>query len=117
MLMLLLLSLCVATTAGFLHNDNVVNTKGTTLKHVIQTHAVVQGFADAPTQHSLKFCKGKPVHSVAILATPLSSDFRFSPTRNLFPQKALQMYAEFTRPDPCMFINYCSKFDKCICAA
>lgn len=70
-----MLSLCVAITAGFLQNDNFVNTKGTTLKHVIQTHAVVQGFADAPAQHSLKFCKGKPVHSVTILATPLSSDF------------------------------------------
>ncbi len=111
--LLLSLSLCVAVTAGFLHNDNVVNTKDTTLKHVIQTHAVVQGFADAPTQHSLKFCRGKPVHSVAILAMPLSSDFRFSPTMNLFPQKALLMCAEFTRPDLFTFL----KFDKCICVA
>lgn len=51
--MLLLLSLCVAATAGFLRKDSVVSTKGTTLKHVIQTHAVLQGFADAPTQPSL----------------------------------------------------------------
>jgi len=47
--LLSLLSLCVAATAGFLRNANV-STKGTMiLKHVIQSHAMVQGFVDGST--------------------------------------------------------------------